>query len=106
MLTDNSELKKYGLGIYLYLELLKQLGFFFLFAAIIGCIQMVHNYQEDGLSSYPSSFSLSLVKTTLGNVVTSSQSLVLMHTIISGICNFIFFIFVLHWIRFSNSTVT
>lgn len=64
---DNMTFKKYGLGMYLYLEFMKQFGFFFLLVSAIVSINMVYNYTATGLTGYPKSFSLTLSKTSLGN---------------------------------------
>lgn len=72
---------------------------------IVGCINLVYNWMSNALNGYPSSFSLTMVKTTLGNNDRKTQEQVLIQTIISGIISLIVFIFALHWRRFSNKIV-
>jgi hypothetical protein len=73
--------------------------------AIFGCVNMVFNYTSEGLSGYSPSFSLTMVKTTLGNNNVATNAQVLIQTIISGLISLTVLVFMLHWRRFSNKIV-
>jgi hypothetical protein len=105
LLCDNEELKKYGMGTYLYLEMMKHLTITFLFMAICAAIMMFANYSSDGLYGYPESYSLSLVKTSLGNNTSKTEEQVFLHTILSGLISLFGMIFIFHWRRMSNKIV-
>lgn len=84
---------------------MKQFGFFFLIASTIACINMVYNYTSTGLTGYPSSFSLTLSKTTLGNNDIQTEQQLFIQSIISGVVSLCLIIFVLHWRKFCNDVV-
>jgi hypothetical protein len=49
---SNEEMKQYGVGVYLYLEFLKRLLVAFILMSAVLAVQIVNNYEGDGLSSY------------------------------------------------------
>jgi hypothetical protein len=73
--------------------------------SIFGCVNLVFNYTSEGLSGYSPSFSLTMIKTTLGNNNITNSNQVLIQSIISGLISLTVLVFMLHWRRFSNKIV-
>ena len=98
MFGDSEELKSFGVGIYLYIELFRRLGWIFLLFALINALPIYMHVQGTGLSKYSMSFGTYLIMTSLGNynkqftsydayIITGCHCLTLL----------IFFIFFLFW---------
>lgn len=66
-MENNVEFQKFGPGIYLYLELMRRLGWLFFIISIYEIIMVVINWRGAGLSEYSISFGNLLIYSTLGN---------------------------------------
>lgn len=69
MFGDVKELKNFGVGIYLYIELFRRLGWIFLLFALINGLPIYMNVKGSGLSKYSLSFGTYLITTSLGNAI-------------------------------------
>lgn len=66
MFGDSKELKLFGVGIYLYIELIRRLGWVFLLFALVSVVPIYLNVSGSGLSSYSVSYGTYLIITSLG----------------------------------------
>ena len=102
---DLEETKEFGLGIYLYLELIKRLMLTFIFLSILVGAELVFNYSGTGLSAYTASFTLTLAKFTLGNLSNADRTTYLIITIFDILTMVALFAFYVHWRLFLNSVI-
>ena len=66
-MENNAEFQKFGPGIYLYLELMRRLGWLFFIVSIYEILIVVMNWSGTGLMEYSTSFGNLLIYSTLGN---------------------------------------
>lgn len=66
MFGDSKELKLFGVGIYLYIELIRRLGWIFLLFSLVSVLPIYLNVSGSGLSSYSVSYGTYLIITSLG----------------------------------------
>lgn len=66
LLASTEELKYFGLGVYFYFEFMRRVAWLFLIMSIIVIFTIVINWHGSGMSSYASSFSTYLIKSTVG----------------------------------------
>lgn len=65
MFGDTKELKSFGIGIYLYVELFRRLAWMFLLLALINGVSIYLNVKGSGMSMYSLSFGTYLITTSL-----------------------------------------
>jgi tellurite resistance protein TehA-like permease len=68
-------------------------------------LQLYVNYTSDGLSTYKSSFALTLAKFSLGNLNNGSQKDYIMQSACDVLSMLVLFAFYLHWRSFHNELV-
>lgn len=99
---DLTDLKQYGLGIYLYLQFIKRLLLTCFVISALLILQLYVNYQDDGLSTYKASFTLTLAKFTLGNLTFADQKTYIMESAVDVLSMVILFGFYIHWRAYHN----
>lgn len=99
---DLTDLKQYGLGIYLYLQFIKRLLLTCFVISALLVLQLYINYQDDGLSTYKASFTLTLAKFTLGNLTFADQKTYIMESAVDVLSMVILFGFYIHWRAYHN----
>lgn len=99
---DLTDLKQYGLGIYLYLQFIKRLLLTCFVISALLVLQLYVNYQDDGLSTYKASFTLTLAKFTLGNLTFADQKTYIMESAVDVLSMVILFGFYIHWRAYHN----
>jgi hypothetical protein len=105
MLGPTKDFKKFGVGIYLYVELLRRLMWVFIVVGLLSIVPLYLNYTGSGLSKYSLSYGTYLITASLGTPPTNPGNYSNKATdydayIITGIhClnNLIFFIWFLIW---------
>jgi hypothetical protein len=66
MFGDPQQLKGFGIGIYLYIELFRRLAWIFLLLGILSGVPIALNVMGSGLSRYSLSYGTYLITATLG----------------------------------------
>ena len=102
---DLEEIKEFGVGVYLYLELIKRLMITFIFISILVGTSLVFNYSGTGLSTYTASFTLTLAKFTIGNLSNADRTTYLIITIFDILTMVALFAFYVHWRLFLSSVI-
>lgn len=105
MFGDPKELRNFGIGIYLYVELLRRLAWIFLLLGLISGLTIALNVMGSGLSRYSLSYGTYLITTSLGkfkiyagnysNKMTDYDPYII--TGVHCMYNLIFFVFFLFW---------
>lgn len=101
-LEDNKSFKQYSVGIYLYLQMLRVLIMFLLVCSVLAVAQMVFNYQGRGLEPYPKSYTLTVLKTSLGNNSEGTETQMIIQTACDAGYTLILLAFVVYWRRRSS----
>lgn len=83
----------------MFVEFMRRVTWLFFVASLLVVITIVVNWQGTGMSSYASSFSTYLIKSTIGNYSRNALTSIdgYLVTIIPAVIYFIIFIFYLAW---------
>lgn len=73
--------------------------------SVICALQLVFNYDDDGLSSYKPSYSLILARFTLGNLVEADRKTYIIQSAADVFSMIVLFGFYFHWRSYSKHYV-
>lgn len=95
------------MGTYLFIEFMRRVTWLFFAVSLMVVVTIVVNWQGTGMSSYASSFSTYLIKSTIGNYSRNALTSIdgYLVTIIPAVVFLITFIFYLAWKRHYFRTI-
>lgn len=107
LLASTDELRYFGIGTYLFIEFMRRVTWLFFVVSLLVVMTIVVNWQGSTMSSYASSFSTYLIKSTIGNYSLNSLTPIdgYLVTIIPAVIYLITFIFYLVWKKHYFKTI-